>query len=174
MTYPLNWFPGPTASPPRESSVLIAEPAAARRQPNDPPPLPGIAGWIRGVLPEMPSRFFDHRRLMSLKRHLNAFLPSAAMQLFRAGRGVGFVAQNIRGNRAHEAMSRLYVALHSYRPSKNRSFSHAIAGWSFESPERSGELVELGRQLIDHCDEYAGYFYLNGRIMRPARYGDVE
>ena len=162
----------------RVNRVLgLANPTTVVRQPILPPilqPSPGLAGWIRGVLPEIPSRCFDNRRVRSLERHLNIFVSPGSVQVFRVGRGAGFVAQSIGIECAHKAMSQLYFALHCYLPRDRNKFYYAMAGWSFEAADRSCELIELGRQLIDHCDEFTGYFYLNGRIARPLRYGDAQ
>lgn len=134
---------------------------------------PGIAGWIRGVISEQPRKYFDKHRISSLKRHLSVSLTQGSLQLFRFDRGVGFVVQHIPPEYAHRAMSEIYQGLQAFRPKDKHKSYYALAGWSFEQTSRSDEFVERGRQIIDHCDEYEGYFYLDG-IMRQTRGKDIQ
>lgn len=129
----------------------------------------GLVGWIRGVLPETPSQYFERRRIRALQKHISTMIGNDTVRLVRHERGLALSALGIASGQAQAVSSRIYSALRTYHPRGKGKFYYALSVWCCTASDDPTYLIEQSMRVIDHNEEYDGYFFLDGHITKPMR-----
>ena len=127
----------------------------------------GLTGWIRGFVPEHGMFFSRNWQLRPLRRHLNEIMPGSGIRVFQFGPGSGFYTTRDTGQNMQIAAMDIYRYLRTHCRTDEDRYYFAFAAERYRAECEVEAAIDRCRHLTDRCEEFIGYFYLDGRIVSP-------
>lgn len=125
---------------------------------------PQLAGWIRGILPYGLPGFFQRSALRRFHAHITPHMPGGTIFPHVHHGGIGFFVAGAHEADLNTLPEHIYLAMRSFEANAPDSFFRALAIEFVSAEYNVDECIDRARRRIDHCNEYSGYYFVNGSI----------